>query len=102
MTGPPRCLVTELSATSCLPSGFSPDRSIAMDRAHSELVKFAFHDSDLDDVGRILNRIYQRCLAISKNTVGAGVVDRRGECTERLPDVGDGQDEGRSSAAQCR
>jgi hypothetical protein len=73
-----------------------------MDRAHSELVKFALHDSDFDDVSGILGRIYQRCLAASNKTVGAGAVVRRGECTERLQDVGDGQDGGRRSAAQCR
>ena len=57
MTGPPQCLVSTASATSCLPSTATPDRSIAIARTHSDLVKFASHDNEYDKVVFALEQI---------------------------------------------
>jgi hypothetical protein len=101
MTGDKACLVTRPSATSCLPSMVRSDRSIPMDRTHSELVKFALHDWDRDEVCHILDRIYGRCLPASNKTVVAEVAAPREECAERLLHVVDGQGGDRSPSAQC-
>jgi hypothetical protein len=70
MNGIPRCLVTPTSATSCLPLGVLSDYSAGVDRTHSELVKFAFHDSEYDKVSYILSRMYQNCIKASNTTGG--------------------------------
>src|SRR6266566_7404636 len=60
MGGPLRCLVRKPSATSCLPPDTSPNHSIAISRTHSDLVKFAHHDSEYDKVAYILRQIHER------------------------------------------
>jgi hypothetical protein len=60
MGGIPRCLVTTTSATSCLPSGVSLDHLIAIDRTHSDLVKFASHDDEYDKVSYVLSQMHRR------------------------------------------
>jgi hypothetical protein len=60
MSGIPRCLVTPTSATSCLPSGVLLDHSIAIDRIHSDLVKFALHDDEYDKVSYVLSQMHRR------------------------------------------
>jgi len=64
MTGPLRCLVTPSSATSCLlfGNGNPSSRSAALPRTHSELVKFALHDSEYETVRDVLYQMYQRCI----------------------------------------
>lgn len=62
MQGPARCLVSPASATSCLPPEASLHHSVAIARTHSELVKFAYHDSDYDNVASILDQMHQRSL----------------------------------------
>jgi hypothetical protein len=62
MNGPLRSLVSKPSATSCLPAGASPDRSIAICRTHSDLAKFAYHDSKYEKVVNALRQMQQRYL----------------------------------------
>ncbi|KAK4441964.1 hypothetical protein QBC34DRAFT_419429 [Podospora aff. communis PSN243] len=57
MEGPLDYLVTQPSATSCLPPNSPPDHSIAIPRTHSELVKFALHDNEYDKVIYVLSQI---------------------------------------------
>jgi len=91
MIGSPRCLVTRSSATSCLPKGVSSDHAVAINRTHSDLVKFASHDSDYDGVSHVLGGIHRRCGAISSRPDGTtngdgkersrdGHNGRNGEC----------------------
>jgi len=70
MKGTPRCLVTTASATSCLLPGSSSDHSAELPRTHSELVKFAAHDSDYDKVSYVLSRMYQSCTGASSTGQG--------------------------------
>ncbi|KAM3550107.1 hypothetical protein ARSEF4850_008509 [Beauveria asiatica] len=58
MTGPLQCLVSHSSATSCLPPEIARDHSVAIDRTHSDLVKFATHDSEYNKVAAILRQIH--------------------------------------------
>ena len=57
MEGPLEYLVTQASATSCLPSNAPQDRSIAIPRTHSDLVKFAPYDAEYDKVVYVLDQI---------------------------------------------
>ncbi len=74
MAGPLRCLVTRSSATSCLPVGASSDHAVAIDRTHSDLVKFASHDSEYDKLIHVLEEICRRSWDIPTRpqAVGAG------------------------------
>ncbi|KIM98677.1 hypothetical protein OIDMADRAFT_31451 [Oidiodendron maius Zn] len=69
MSGPSRCLVTRTSATSCLPQGVSSDHSVAINRTHSDLVKFSRHDSEYRKVHYILHHIHARSQAKSRVVV---------------------------------
>lgn len=60
MSGPRRCLVSEPSATRCLPDGVSSTHSIAIRRTHSDLVKFSTYDAEYDRVAYVLERIQRR------------------------------------------
>lgn len=57
MDGPPRFLVSQASATSCLPAGASSAQSISLRRNHSDLVKFSSHDAEYDRVAYILTHM---------------------------------------------
>lgn len=57
MDGPPRFLVSQASATSCLPAGASSAHSISLRRNHSDLVKFSSHDAEYDRVAYILKHV---------------------------------------------
>ncbi|KAK3371759.1 hypothetical protein B0T24DRAFT_579192, partial [Lasiosphaeria ovina] len=57
MNGPPGCLVTYSSATSCLPPGIRSNHSVELPRTHSELVKFASHDHEYEMVSDVLCRM---------------------------------------------
>ena len=59
MTGPLKCLVTEASATSCLPETSRSTYVFYMDRSHSDLVKFSSHDTAYDTVIRALSIIFK-------------------------------------------
>lgn len=59
MNGKPRCLVSRTSAISCLPASASPGHSVAIHRTHSDLVKFASHDSEYVKVAYVLGLIQQ-------------------------------------------
>ncbi|KAI9150446.1 WD40 repeat-like protein [Paramyrothecium foliicola] len=60
MVGPLECLVSQTSATSCLPQSASLDHAIAIDRSHSGLVKFAYHDSEYDKVVHVLEQLVNK------------------------------------------
>jgi protein SERAC1 len=62
MIGPPRCLVSQSSATSCLPARFSADHAIPIGRTHSDLVKFGYHDPEYDKVFHTLKELCCRAL----------------------------------------
>ncbi|GAB1311953.1 P-loop containing nucleoside triphosphate hydrolase protein [Madurella fahalii] len=80
MIGPRRCLVTRKSATSCLPGAVSPNHAVAINRTHSDLVKFASHDSDYDAVTHVLGEIQRRCGDPSSrpNVMGNGATNGNG------------------------
>lgn len=61
MEGPARFLVSQPSATSCLPAGASSAHSIALRRNHSDLVKFSSHDAEYESIACILKQIHTRC-----------------------------------------
>ncbi|KAJ5381895.1 uncharacterized protein N7496_004323 [Penicillium cataractarum] len=67
MTGPRECLVSRSSATCCLPPDAPRNRAIPIPRTHSDLVKFARHDSDYDNVIYFLHSIYGRSAAIEES-----------------------------------
>lgn len=71
MSGSRRCLVTVASATSCLRPGASSDHSIAIERAHSDLVKFAPYDAEYNKVSHVLEKIYQRSLRLASPPTAA-------------------------------
>jgi len=50
MTGPPAVLVTKSSATHCRPGEDGPEHMCAINRTHSELVKFSDQDHEYDKV----------------------------------------------------
>jgi len=54
MTGPPQCLVTSKSATSCLPGGVNSDHARPINRTHSDLVKFGLRDPSYGVVRDVL------------------------------------------------
>ncbi|KAK2609803.1 hypothetical protein N8I77_003283 [Diaporthe amygdali] len=60
MSGPRRCLVSEPSATSCLPGDILSTNSISIRRTHSDLVKFSSHDAEYERVAYVLERIQKR------------------------------------------
>lgn len=60
MTGPTAVLVEPSSATSARSWESGPANSCAINRTHSELVKFEPHDSDYDLVLRYLKKLAQR------------------------------------------
>lgn len=59
MDGRPRFLVSQPSATSCLPPNSSSANSISIRRNHSDLVKFSSHDSEYDKVAYILKQMQE-------------------------------------------
>lgn len=59
MNGPPRFLVSQPSATSCLPAGASSAHSIPLRLNHSDLVKFSSHDAEYDRVAYILKQMQE-------------------------------------------
>ncbi len=65
MEGPPDYLVSQASATSCLPPNSPPDRSIAVPRTHSGLVKFAPYDAEYEKVVYVLSQICNETSSIS-------------------------------------
>ena len=71
MNGPFACLVSQSSATSCLPFGDAPGHSsVALPRTHSDLVKFASLDPTYDLVSDVLGQMYQACIKTSTNAGG--------------------------------
>lgn len=60
MNGPRRFLVSQPSATSCLPADIASAHSVAIHRTHSDLIKFSHHDAEYDKVAYVLKRIYKR------------------------------------------
>lgn len=62
MIGSPRCLVSSSSALSCLPTGASSDHAISLSRTHSDLVKFAYLDTEYDKVANALRKLCHRGL----------------------------------------
>lgn len=67
MNGPLRCLVTRTSATSCLSHDASSDHSVAINRTHSDLVKFSRYDAEYDRVRYIILSIHTRSKAKSQS-----------------------------------
>ncbi|KAI0384460.1 hypothetical protein F5Y04DRAFT_248400 [Hypomontagnella monticulosa] len=65
MSGPPRCLVTAASATSCLPGEVLMDQSAPIARTHSDLVKFAHHDSEYNKVAPVIIQMYSTSLTVN-------------------------------------
>lgn len=77
MDGPLECLVTKKSATSCLLHGSSSEFAIAIERNHSDLVKFPFHDAEYDKVAYILRVINERCIGVQLSGSGASQFNGR-------------------------
>lgn len=77
MTGEKRCLVTKQSATSCIRDGQHNECAISMDREHSNLVKFNFHDAEYEKLLARLQRIPQQAFSpIATQTETTGIVTR--------------------------
>ncbi|CEJ83117.1 hypothetical protein VHEMI03143 [[Torrubiella] hemipterigena] len=66
MTGPEALLVTRESATTCRPWEAGPEYACAINRSHSELVKFNHHDADYENVCERLRGLAHRAVAASK------------------------------------
>ncbi|KFY90884.1 hypothetical protein V500_04903 [Pseudogymnoascus sp. VKM F-4518 (FW-2643)] len=62
MTGEQRCLVSQSSASSCLPQGASSDHAIPLSCAHSGLVKFKYGDAEYHKLLDTLRKLYTRVL----------------------------------------
>lgn len=60
MTGPAAVLVTKSSATHCRPWEDGAEHICAINRTHSEMVKFSPHDSDYNDVREKLKGLSRR------------------------------------------
>ncbi|KAK3347271.1 putative kinesin [Lasiosphaeria hispida] len=94
MVGSSRRLVTRSSATSCLPKGGSSDHAVAINRTHSDLVKFASHDSDYDGVSHVLSKIHHRCEYISGRPNGMGIGTTNGDGKDSSHEGLNGRDGG--------
>ena len=71
MNGRLECLVSPSSATSCLPPSSSPVLSLAeLPQTHSDLVKFASHDSAYDSVSEVLIQMHKACIMASTSARG--------------------------------
>ncbi|KAK3378980.1 hypothetical protein B0T24DRAFT_610459 [Lasiosphaeria ovina] len=64
MGGPPAVLVTKASATHCRPWEDDPGHICALNRTHSDIVKFAPQDEEYDKALARIRRIIQRALVI--------------------------------------
>ena len=64
MGGPPAVLVTKASATHCRPWEDNPGHICALNRTHSDIVKFAPQSEEYDKVLARIRRIVQRALVI--------------------------------------
>lgn len=62
MEGPEEWLVDKTSATHGRPWEDGPEHIVAMDRSHSDLVKFSANDPDLDKVRARLKGLCHRSL----------------------------------------
>lgn len=67
MEGPFRCLVNVTSATSCLPCSAYSEYSAAIDRAHSDLVKFSAHDSEYDNISYLISDMCKKCVDLEQH-----------------------------------
>ena len=63
MKGPKELLVSIPSATHCIPEVDKRGHMCAIDREHSEIVKYAQHDSVYDPVKQQLQEIVARAVA---------------------------------------
>lgn len=59
MNGPHRFLVSQFSATSCLPAGAPSTHTVSIRRNHSDLVKFSSHDAEYDKVAYIVKQMQE-------------------------------------------
>ncbi|KFY31660.1 hypothetical protein V493_00915 [Pseudogymnoascus sp. VKM F-4281 (FW-2241)] len=77
MTGEQRCLVSQSSASSCLPQGASSDHTIPLNCAHSDLVKFSLGDAEY---AKVLHTLRELCHRVLQR------IPRSQECISTLPD----------------
>ncbi|KFY15667.1 hypothetical protein V491_05602 [Pseudogymnoascus sp. VKM F-3775] len=77
MTGEQRCLVSQSSASSCLPQGASSDHIIPLNCAHSDLVKFSLGDAEY---AKVLHTLRELCHRVLQR------VPRTQKCISTLPD----------------
>jgi hypothetical protein len=84
MAGEQRCLVSQSSASSCLPQGASSDHSIPLNCAHSDLVKFSLGDAEYAKVLHTLRELCRRVLQRVSRTQGMLKVTSRLYYRDRL------------------
>jgi hypothetical protein len=83
MEGPPRRLVTPTSAKSCLPPKFFQNH-VAIDRTHSNLVKFAHIDSEYAKVMHVLVHIHRASSCLGSDHGGYIMDENDKRCLEHL------------------
>lgn len=66
MGGPETTLLTKSSATHCRSWENGPEHVCAINRTHSNLVKFSLHDEEYDKVLQRLKGLAQRALTVRK------------------------------------
>ncbi len=67
MAGPPAVLVSKTSATNCRPWEDGPEHICAINRTHSEMVKFRPQDHDYDKALLQIQGLVQRAMAQSQS-----------------------------------
>ncbi|CAH0046042.1 unnamed protein product [Clonostachys solani] len=72
MDGPPTVLVTKESATHRRHWAPGPEQLCAINRNHSEMVKFRPHDSDYENALQLIKGIAQRAISVSQQFSQAG------------------------------
>lgn len=68
MTGKPAVLVSKSSATHCRPWEVGPEHICAINRTHSDMVKFAEEDDEYDKVVGHIRTLVQRALTARRST----------------------------------
>lgn len=72
MDGPKTILVTKSSATHCRPWEDGPEHICAVNRTHSNMVKFKLHDEELDKALQRLKGLAQRARTTRNRILNSG------------------------------
>ncbi|KAL7910421.1 ankyrin repeat-containing domain protein [Trichoderma velutinum] len=84
MSGEPAVLVSKASATHCRPWENGPEHICAINRTHSELVKFTQDDPEYDRVLGRIKSLAQRAITARKSTLQPNLSQEEQKCLHSL------------------